>query len=31
MIDNAVCGHTHPGTGYNVKLPSEGDLYIRKI
>lgn len=21
-------GHTHPGEGFNVKLPSEGDLYI---
>ena len=21
-------GHTHPGSGFNVKLPSEGDLYI---
>ena|GEM_PF-934148 len=21
-------GHTHPGTGFNVKMPSEGDLFI---
>lgn len=21
-------GHTHPGEGVNVKIPSDGDLYI---
>lgn len=21
-------GHTHPGEGVNVKMPSDGDLYI---
>ena len=24
-------GHTHPGTGFNVKMASDGDLYILNI